>query len=224
MKPLLLHGPAINSSRQKLIILKEKFDTNNVVVFESGASNQDVIGNLMTQPIFAEERLIILENPDENFIDYTLTPTPNTLILWFDHTVDEKKPIFEWVKKNGQILYFPEGKEVSVFPLLDFLAVGDKKAFLEIKKLKDGGLPAGRQGFDIFYIITMVFYLLRNLVVIPQKAPEFVKQKLVKQRKRIQKEDLKNLYRKVLEIDFKIKSGLLEKSQAEFLLIHKFTG
>ena len=123
----------------------------------------------------------------------------------------------EWVKKNGQILFFPEGKEVSVFPLLDHLANGDKKAFLEIKKLKNGG-------FDIFYIITMVFYLLRNLVSTPKTAPQFVKDKLVRQRKNFSLERLTNLYKEILEIDFKIKSGLLEKDQAEFLLVNKFIG
>lgn len=215
MKLHLLHGPAINSSRIKLISLKEKFDNNNVLVFESGASNQDILGNLMTVSLLSEERLIILENPSEDFTNYTLTPNPFTLILWFDHEVSSQKPIMEWAKKNGQIIYFPESRKVSIFPFLDHLAAGRKEAFLEMDKLK-------KAGFDIQYLITMVFYLLRNLVATPKTAPDFVKKKLTKQRARFSLEDIKNFYQDILEIDFKIKSGLLEKEQAEFMLVNKF--
>ena len=123
----------------------------------------------------------------------------------------------EWVKKEkGEVLFFPEAREVSVFPLLDYLANKDNKAFLEIKKLKNAG-------YDIFYFITMTFYLLRNLVATPKTAQQFVKDKLIRQRKNFSLERLTNLYKEILEIDFKIKSGLLEKDQAEFLLVNKFT-
>ncbi len=217
MKPLLLHGPAINNSRSKLSALKQKFDINNVVVFESNTSISEVLDSLMTPSLLPEEKLFILENPPEDFINYTLYPIPYTLILWFDHTVGEKKPILEWVKKiKGEILFFPETREVSVFPLLDYLAAKDNRAFLEIKKLKNGG-------FDIFYFLTMTFYLLRNLIVIPKTVPHFVRDKLQQQRKNFDLEKIKKLYLEVLDLDFKLKSGLMEKEQAEFLLVNKFT-
>lgn len=216
MKLLLLHGNAKIASRKKLIELKQKFDQNSVVVFEEGTDLQTILGSISTPSLFSDERLIILENPPEDFLNYTLNPVPYTLILWFDHEVNSKKPILGFVKKEkGEILFFPEGKEISVFPFLDLLATKDKKAFLELKKLKDAG-------FDIQYFITMVFYLLRNLAMTPKNAPLFVKQKLERQRKNFDLEKIKNLYKEVLEIDFKIKSGLLEKDQAEFLLVNKF--
>ncbi|MBI2338144.1 hypothetical protein HYU95_03075 [Candidatus Daviesbacteria bacterium] len=68
----------------------------------------------------------------------------------------------------------------------------------------------------------MSFYLLRNLAVTSKKAPQFVKDKLQRQRKNFSLEKVISLYKEVLEIDFKIKSGLLEKPQAEFLLVNKF--
>ena len=76
MKLLLLHGPAINSSRVKLISLKEKFDANNTVVFEQGTDLTDVLNNLVSNSLFDNERLIILENPPEDFAHYTLYPIP----------------------------------------------------------------------------------------------------------------------------------------------------
>lgn len=215
MKLLLVHGSAKVASRKKLIETKQKFDPNNVVVFEEGADSQAILGNLSSSSLFSDERLVILENPSADFTDYTLYPNPYTLLLWFDHEVSPKKPILEWVKKNGQILFFPEAKEISVFPFLDYLAAKDKKAFLELQKLK-------MAGFEIQYFITMVFYLLRNLVATPKTVPHFVRDKLHRQRKNFDLEKITNLYKNIIEIDFKIKSGLLEKDQAEFLLVNKF--
>ncbi len=217
MKPLLLHGPAISISRRKLQELKGKFEPENVVVFDSEARSGQVIANLMTVPMFSPERLIIWENPMEGFdLPVSNSQLPTTFILWFDHEVDVKKwPGFE-------ALFFPESKEISVFPFLDLLAVKDersstayKKAFLEMEKLT-------KANYDIHYLLTMVFYLLRTLAVTPINAPDFVKRKLVRQRIEFTTEKIRNLYKTILEIDFKIKSGLLEKPQAEFLLVNEF--
>lgn len=211
MMPLLLHGFAINASRKKLQELKKKFNQDNIVVFEEGTDLQIIKGSLVTFPLFSDQQLIIVENPLEELANYTLHHTPYTLILWFDHEVDVKK----W--PGVEVLFFPESKEISVFPFLDLLAANDKKAFLEMEKLKNAG-------FDIHYCLTMVFYLLRNLIATPKNAPDFVKRKLIRQRAEFDREKITRLYKDILEIDFKIKSGLLEKPQAEFLLVNKFTG
>ena len=209
MTLLLLHGPAIEASRRKLQDLRKKFNPETIVVFEEGTDLQVIKGSLVTSPLFPDQQLIILENPPEELANYTLNPIPYTLILWFDHEVDTKK----W--SGFKPLFFPEAKEVSVFPFLDYLAAKDKKAFLEIEKLK-------KAGFDIHYLLTMAFYLLRSLAVTPKTAPDFVRKKLARQRTRFSMEDIKSFYKDLLEIDFKIKSGLLEKPQAEFLLVNKF--
>lgn len=209
MKLLILHGPAKAASRKKLIEVKQKFDTNNVVVFEEGSDLQAILGSLATPSLFSDQQLIILENPPEDLTFDSLTLYDSlTLILWFDHEVNQKK-------LKGEVLFFPEAKEVSVFPFLDYLAAKDKSAFLELNKLK-------MAGFDTQYFIIMTFYLLRNLVVTPKSAPAFVKDKLTRQRKNFTQVTITNLYKDILEIDFKIKSGLLEKDQAEFLLINEF--
>ncbi len=207
----LLHGPAINASRRKLQELKKKFSQDNIVVFEEGTDLQVIKGSLVTSPLFPDQQLIILENPSEELSNYTLYSISYTLILWFDHEVDTKKwPGFE-------PLFFPEAREISVFPFLDYLAAKDQNAFLEMEKIKQAG-------FDIHYCLTMAFYLLRNLVATPKNAPDFVRKKLARQRARFSTEGIENLYKDLLEIDFKLKSGLLEKPQAEFLLVNKFKG
>lgn len=211
MTRLLLHGPAKIASRKQLVELKQKFDPNNAVVYEEGTDLQTILGGLATPSLFSNQGLIVLENPPEDFTGYTLYPIPYTLVLWFDHKVDTKK----W--PDFKPIFFPESREVSVFPFLDYLAAGDSKAYLEMEKLKQAG-------FDIHYFLTMVFYLLRNLANTPKDAPAFVSDKLQRQRKNFSLEKITKLYKDILEIDFKIKKGYLEKSQAEFLLANKFIG
>lgn len=213
MKLQVLHGPGVISSRQKLISLKLKFE-GNVITFEKNVNSQDVLGALGTPSLFGEEQLIVWENPPEDFAISQLPTTISQLLLWFDHEVSEKKPVMEWVKKSkGEVLLFSEAKEISIFPLLDLLGNKDKKAFLELEKLK-------KSGIDNQYIITMIFWLLRNLSCTPKTAKDFVRRKNEKMRANFK--DLPGLYRSVIEIDFKIKSGLLDPNQASFQLINKF--
>ena len=217
MKLQLLHGPGIISSRYKLQSIKEGFDPNNIVVFRSESSAEQIIGSLQTPSLFSQDRLIVLENPPDEVVNCNLYPVTCTLVLWFDHLVDTKKwPCLPAGKAGFEYFLFSEDKVITVFPFLDCLANKDKKAFSEVQKLK-------LSGFDIFYILTMVFYLLRSLAVTPKNAPDFVKKKLVRQRVNFAPEKIIDLYGKVLEIEFKLKSGLLDQAQSEFLLINLFT-
>ena len=82
---ILLHGPAITSSRKKLLEIKKKFDENSVVVFDPSASSGQVMANLQTVSIFEGERLIIWENPPDEvvkeFSSYTLNPNPSNNVV-----------------------------------------------------------------------------------------------------------------------------------------------
>jgi len=188
-----------------------------VMVFEEGSDLEAIMGSLMTPMLLSEEQLVILENPPEDFtLDLSIVTNNLALIIWFDRELLDKKPIMQWVKNlKGDVLFFPEGKEISIFPFLDHLVNKDKRAYLEMEKLKNAN-------FDVAYFITMIFYLLRSLVFTPKSAPAFVRDKLKRQRIGFSLNDLIKLYKNLLIIDFKIKSGVLEKPQAEFLLINKF--
>ncbi len=215
MKAVVLHGAAISQSRKKLIDLKQNFDPNNVVTFEEGAAVFDILETLQTVPMFGEERLIIAENPPEDLTDHPFISSSSTLILWFDHEIDPKKWLTGRSKLPAEILFFPENREVSVFPFLDLLAYQNKNAYLEIDKLKKAGL-------DTQYFITMIFYLLRSLTYLPAKSTEFVKKKIAKQKINFSQEKIIFLYKFILETDFKIKKGLMEPSHGEFLIISSF--
>lgn len=210
MKPLLLHGPAISASRKKLIEIKQKFDPNNVVIFEKGVGLDAIIGSLKTVSMFDDERLIVVENPPEDLLSElpTAYQLPTAILLWYDHEV-KKFP------RQAQVFFFPETEEFSVFPFLNKLGAKDANVFWEMYKLK-------KAGFENQYIITMIFYLLRNLVATPKDAKEFVKKKNAKMRGNFSLVELVNIYKFSLEVDFKVKCGLLEENQAEFLLVNKF--
>lgn len=215
MKVVLLHGPAIEASRKKLLEIKQKFNYEETVIFDSTNSPGEVLTNLQSESLFGGERLIIWENPPDDLPAGRQVFSPLiylnslTLILWFDHEIDPKK----W--PDTEVYFFPEAKEISVFPFLDYLGNKDIKAFLEMEKLK-------KSGFDLQYLITMILYLLRNLVATPKGAKDFVKTKFARMRKNFSGEQLINIYQFVLSTDFKIKSGLMEIEQGEFSLVQKF--
>lgn len=216
---LVLHGPAISASRSKLLSIKQKFDPSNVVTFEKESDPKVVMATLMTPGLLDAEQLIILENPSEDLdLGSSILNPQSSIIIWFDHEVAEKKPVMERVKRNGQVLYFPPEKELTIFPFLDLLADKSPKAYLELNNLQ----KTHEKFSDNQYLFTMVFYLLRSLVTTPRLAPSFVKQKLEKQRENFAAEELIDLYRFMLGTDYKIKTGLIDNTQAQFLLINKF--
>ncbi len=217
MKVVVLHGPGKTGSRNKLLEIKQKYTDENVVVLPGGVTEMELKSALNTDSLFSEERLVIIENPSESFKLEGLSGAEGvTLVIWLDKDLDARKSLFKSLKEFGaQLLNFPEAKEMSVFPFLDNLADGKKEAFLELKKLNEAG-------YDSQYYITMIFYMLRSLVATPKNAPSFVKQKLSRQRGRFSESDLTELYKFVLETDFKIKSGLIENDQAQFLLVNRF--
>lgn len=211
MKPLLLHGPAIVSSRKKLKEIKDKF-SGEVIVFEKGSDPTTILSSLETVSMFDNERLVIVENSSDDLlgkISSNLQPSTN-LTLWFDKELDAKK-----LPKDFEILLFPEEKEASIFPLLDLLGNRNPKAYSELSRTRP-------DGSDTQYLFTMICYLLRTLLVTPKTSPAFVKQKIAKQKANFTHNELVNLYKLVLQSDYKIKSGLLEPTQAEFNVINKF--
>lgn len=218
MRVVLLHGPAQISSRSRLLEIKKSFTPDEIVTFSEGSNLQDILGTISTPSLLSTNQLTILENPPED-LDLPLANDNLSLVLWFDHEVSVKKSILESVKKNrGEILFFPAEKEASIFPFLDLLGNRDKKAYLELAKLQ----KTHEKFSDMQYLSTMIFYLLRSLLITPTNAAPFVKQKLDKQRKNFSQNELENLYRATLETDFKIKSGLLDLKQAQFQLIDNF--
>ncbi len=216
-KLLLLHGQGIINSRKKLIDIKGRYKPEDITVFSGNINIEELLGNLMTINLLAAERLVVIENPPDTLeVKYLDLPDGVTVVFWLDHEVTATKLLLKLVKSlNGEILFFAPDKEVSVFPFLDALGNRDKKAFILLEQLK-------AEKIDLQYTITMILYLLRSLVAPNDNVPQFVKNKLSKQLQNFSMEGIKANYRFILETDFKLKSGLIEKKQAEFQIVQKF--
>ncbi len=217
MKLLLLHGPGIINSRKQLNIIKQQFEQDAISIWEDKFNVQDLASDLLTPSLFITKRLVVIENPQA---DIDLEQLPNveelTLVFWFEKELTPKSKIIAFFKSHqGEIKYFPEKQESSIFPFLDSLGNRDKTAFIELAKLK-------KQNIEFQYLITMVYYLLRNLINIPVNSPPFVRKKLESQKRNFSDLELVDLYRFILQIDFKFKSGLIDKDQSEYAMVKQF--
>lgn len=198
---VLLHGPAISASRAHLLRVRMSFSADDVLVLEKGVTSTELASALANTSLFAQERLMVIENPGDDFI-VTSTSDETTLIIWLDHEASETKPIIKSVRAlKGQVINYPESKEASIFPLLDLLAAHSNKAHAELTKIRQAG-------FGLQYIIVMILYLLRKELKL--KGRHFSREQII------------DLYKQVLEVDFKIKSGLLDEDQAQFELVGMF--
>lgn len=217
MKVLLLHGPGEVGSRKKLIEIKEKFDPGSILTYESGVSEKEIFDNFSQISLFGGSRLTVLEDPPETLtLENVKALDDMTLVIWSSKELGQKTQLYKSLANfSPQILFFPEGKEISVFPFLDNLAEGKKEAFLEAKKLVEAG-------FEFHYLITMVFYLLRTMIAVPKNAPIFVQKKVSRQRQRFPMERITEIYEFLLELNCKVNGGVVESSQAQFLMINKF--
>ncbi len=203
MNLIFLHGPAISASRAHLSRLKAGFNVDNILVLEKNTSIGSLILAVSNNSLFAQERLVIIENPgDDLALDNLVIPEEVSLVLWADHEVSQTKQVMKSIRAlKGQITYYSEAKETSIFPLLDLLAARSNRAYIELAKIKQAG-------FDLQYIIVMALYLLRKELKLSQSH--------------FSREEIIEFYRLILEIDFRFKSGLLDADEAEFELIKIF--
>lgn len=213
---VLLHGPAIVVSRQYLSNIRSKFKAEDIEVFEKNARLEEIHLSLSSQSMFSENRLIVVENPPESFNLESISSLQGMLVLWFDHEIGKEKIVSKFIQeKGGEIVFFSESKEVSIFPFLDLLGMKSPKAFIQLKKLK-------QSGFDTVYLITMVLYLLRSFILTNKSSSAFVQEKKDKQKNNFSLEEIKRLYEYILSLDYKVKVGNIDKDQAEFLLVQAF--
>lgn len=198
---ILLHGPAISASRAHLLRVRANFSIDDVLVLEKDVTFGELTSALVNASLFSRERLVVVENPGD---DFALTSIPDdiTLVVWLDHEVSETKPIVKSIRAlKGQVINYPESKEASIFPLLDLLTAHSNQAYAELVRIKQAG-------FGLQYIIVMILYLLRK--------------ELKAQRRHFNREQIIYFYKQVLEVDFKLKSGLLDEDQAQFELVGMF--
>ncbi len=114
--------------------------------------------------------------------------------------------------------------EADIFKTIDALAGKDKKTALSLlhKHLEKGDTP--------LYLLSMITFQFRNIIAVKDLAERgqslqkaglhpYVAQKSSRQARSFTLDELKKIYRKIFQVDYKIKTGKLEASLALDLFI-----
>lgn len=217
MKLILMHGTGLTAQSQRLSLIKKGFDPLSILTL----SGQEIIFDkvfieISTPNLFIEERLVILEDFDDQVDLSKLPKDPNlTVLLRFEKNFSQSSKLLKQAQNlKAQIISLTENEETSIFPFLDNLALKNPQALTSLDKLYDQ--------FGFQYLLTMIYYLLRRFLLPQKKLPSFVIQKIERQKKNFNIQKINSLYKSSLETDFKIKSGQAEEKTALTLLINKF--
>lgn len=211
MKLILVHGNFQDALLKKVSQIKGGFDPLSVTQI-SGETGS----NLSSPSMFSEERLVILENPDLNSVEKILKEKSEylTVLVKFSKSLDKSSAILKNVAAaRGEIFSFEEGNQASIFPFLDMLGTRNSNAFKEFEK--------NYQEFGGQYLLTMIAYFLRRMTAKPKSGSDFMRQKIETQKRNFSLGKIRELYKEIIETDFKIKRGLIEERLGVTLLVRK---
>lgn len=217
MEVIILHGNGLIGQLNKLAQIKKNFNPLATLEFSGKEIDfEKMLVSLKTPQFFSEKRLVVLENFSETE-DLKVLPTDDldlTVVIRFSKSLLKSSQIF----KSGNLIkaQFIEVSEIegkNIFPFLDKLAEKNPQALSQLDNLlKDYG---GQ------YLLTMIFYLLRRLILISKTLPPFVVKKLEKQKLNFSQNKVTDLYKLGLETDFKIKSGLMDEKLGLSLFVNQ---
>jgi DNA polymerase III delta subunit len=212
---IIIHGNGLTAISRKVTEIRGKFDPLSVQEFFGKQTGFDQAAvNFATGGLFAEEKVVILEDFEAKEIDLEkLTDPAVTFVLKFTKALPANSALL----KNSsaaklQVFNFTEAEETNIFPFLDRLAEKNPRVLGEVDKLLDE--------FGSQYLLTMIYYMLRRMVLSSKKLPSFVAQKIAKQKLNFPGEKLTAIYKAGLETDYKIKNGLIDDKMGISLLIN----
>lgn len=215
MKLILLHGNFQDALIKKASQIKKEFDPLSITELSEVGS-----GFSFASPgLFSQKRLIILENPDLKIVEKAaLEVDPDlTVLIKFNKSLEKTSATLKKVLEvKGEVLTFDESNQTSIFPFLDMLGTKNPNAFKEFEK--------NYSEFGGQYLLTMLAYFLRRMVAKPKSNSDFMRQKIETQKRNFPWEKIKDLYKEIIETDFKIKQGLGEEKLGVTLLVQKILG
>jgi DNA polymerase III delta subunit len=208
MNIIVLHGNAPLFQSNKISQIKKGYE--KLEIQELSGKEKDypqILTELSTPQLFSEKRLIILENIDEKLLDLEGLPKDEnlTLVIRFSRMLHKSSSFLKKAEaQKAQIILLSEKDESSIFPFLDDLAEKNLQGvFKKVDKIHE------ELGFQ--YILTMIFYMLRRLILPAKNLPPFMQKKIEIQKSNFPQRRISELYRIALKTDFKIKSGLMEE-------------
>lgn len=216
MSITLIHGNAVIAIANKVNSFKKGFDPLSISEFNGKSLNlSQVLPSVATGGLFSEKKLVILED-FETELDIQRLPNEEdiTLILKFNKSLPASSKLIKAAQSKGiNILNLTEKDEASIFPFLDGLSEKNKRV---VKDLDNLIVEMGGQ-----YLLTMIVYMLRRLIVTPKNLSPFILKKVENQKKNFPLEKVIELYKEVLETDLKIKTGIIDEKLGLTLLVQK---
>lgn len=214
MNLIIIHGNGLSAISNKLVSIKKGFESLDILTINAQEKSLNAaLMEILTGQLFSQKRLVVLED----FEDFDLDKLPDgediTIVFRINEALDTNSPLLKSAGKHKtQIFQYSEKDETSIFPFLDNLAEKKAQVFVDLEKYLN---EWGGQ-----YVLTMIFYLLRRMVIPAKKLPEFVAKKIERQKKNFSLERMNQLYKDAIETDFKIKSGLIEEKTAIVMLVN----
>lgn len=190
----VLHGENVVASRKELEQLKTEFEDEVVSLDGKTLTETDFIQATQSNSLLADNRLVIVENPDK----LELTNVSCDLILWFDKELSKAQTEkYKGAKIQGFKI------EPKIFKFCDEILPrsGPKltNLFQELLKTEEPEF--------VFVMIVRQFRLMLN----PNMALPWQKSKIISQARAFEPEKLKAIYKNLLDLDFKAKTGQLSK-------------
>ncbi len=214
MTLILIHGNSLLGIFNKLAQIKKSFNKFSISELDYKDLGSRVSFDFNTPQLFAEQRLVIIGNIENDF-NFELLPKDNpeiTVVVFITKLLPSSSKILKQAMAlKAEIIPINEKEDSSIFPFLDKLAEKNPSSLVDFEKLY--------KNYGSQYLLTMIFYMFRRFILIPKNLPPFVITKLKKQKNNFTEDKIKNLYYQSLELDFKIKNGLVEEKTGFTLLI-----
>lgn len=222
---LLLHGENTLASRQELVRLKKGFVGEVVRLESQGLELAHLIQTLEAESLFGGERLVVLENlfasgkPRIELVHYLKRVKSDNLIIWEGRELKSFQiKLLGLRAKEVRIFKTP----AVIFKFVDSIAPGNKKNSLSYL---EEALKTEEEGFVFHMLLRQLRLLLLIKDLLKKEASNVVlnedktgpsemrslanwqKAKLIRQAKKFNLKELKDIYKKLLEIEMKIRTG-----------------
>jgi DNA polymerase III delta subunit len=200
----VIHGTDIVASRKRLSELRGVYSPDAV----QSLISKDIVYSqfsllFSTMSMFGEKRVVVVEGKlDGKLVDVQqIVNSDVDLVVWVGEKLRANDGLLTLVKDaKGQVDYFEEKADLTIFPFLDAVVSRNRRAalveYMKLMKLKS----------EPIYLLTMLVWQFRNLIV-PENASGFVQKKALEAKNRFTFEELRKIYYQLLQMDIAMKTG-----------------
>lgn len=216
MKLTLLYGTDQVAIANTLLRIRSDHPSAEVIELEGAKiSTPELKAALGTQGLFGSDRLVLVHKPSEELNLTGLEFGETSLVFISEKELKADSALVLSTKPlHPQVINCNIIQAVTAFPFLDLLFQKNPKVYIELEKLL--------AEFGTQYVLTMIGYGLRRLILPSKSSSDFMHKKLDTQKRIFPEEVRAYYYRELLETDFEIKQGEITEKTALVSLIEKF--